>query len=344
MSKTKSNDRKFLVFGDTQFHKWRATEDPSYWRFLIHQCMLEIHNTVAKEKITDIVFLGDLFESRVNLDGMVVAYALKEFSDMITTFLDADPERRVHLLAGNHDYFGSDCILDVFSDLNERVEVHAHKASFVSYGKGGPTLLFLPYKCSLANLKEGCVADVAFSHNAIAGTPLHSSATTTITTQASSIDFAVVAKHLAPAKVLVLNGHYHDRRSFRDTNGLDIVNVGSPYSMSWRDVDAPERGFSLAQPDNKVAGWFCIFPYTLPAFPRFLSDKQNARPIDFVKPQAAPILDRSKDKETRSQQSVHEVGGGSLQDAITAYTKLNTLNRESQVRLSQLGLNILGGK
>lgn len=260
--------KQFIVFGDTQFHQWSETERPDHWK--THVNVLCTAFKLAHKEHADIIFLGDLFESkrsvRSDVQALVYSTLVKAMRKYPCTF---------HFIAGNHDQYAGVCTQ---SALRLGPQYVVHDYDYPTYINEGLGIVALPYGASVDPALE---YSVLCSHIDIRGAILG----TGIKSESSSVDECLFDKGYE--RKLVLNGHYHVPHKI--DMEVPIQCIGAPFQHNWNDAryaDVP-RGLWLLDMGGKSPTVTMAMP--LDKYPRFytsLNNKNYREEIDFIR---API-------------------------------------------------------
>ena len=184
--------------------------------------------TLEQHGITNVIHMGDAFDSRKSIDYQSLEWTKRVVLDPISKY-------NVHMLVGNHDAYykntnnvnSPSLLLQNYSNIKTYSDPEVIKI-------GNLNILFIPWICAdneektLRLIKKsGC--KVAMGHLELNGFEAYRGHT--MDDGMDSIVFDGFTK--------VFSGHYHTR----STNGV-VFYLGNPYEMYWNDVN-DTRGFHI---------------------------------------------------------------------------------------------------
>lgn len=209
---------KIAIFSDLHIG---VHQDSKFWHDISLEWAKWYIGDLKKKGITDIVFCGDYFHTRdeVNVDTLHFGTKLLElFSDF-----------NLVMIVGNHD-----CYLKDSSEVNSiaqyknwpNVKIVDSTLSVEEYGK---TLNFIPWGIKLADIPK---ADVTFGHFEIQLFRMNTFAL---------CDDGFLAEEILEKSPLIFSGHFHlkDEKQYGDGK---IVYVGNPFQMDFNDAGT-EKGY-----------------------------------------------------------------------------------------------------
>lgn len=307
---------KLIVLSDTQHHPWQEALNDSHWVRQVE--VWDWASAWAKEENADaIVFAGDLFESKraVRTDVLVRAYdAIKNV---------AKDGFGIYMLAGNHDWYGDTCTLDLF-DHDPNFIVVKNEPLYLEQG-----VVLVPYG---ATVEPDINYRVMITHTDIRNADMGHG----ILNDASRMDEGCFKK--TKQRKLVLCGHYHKPQTIQlGKNYVPVEIIGSPYHVNWSDMDTPHRGLlCLTLLGDKVK----VKRKKLMCFPRFVSSPDKARQgFDFVR-DATPEEDRSSVEVT----SLSKAADDDIQRSISGYVNERTKSPKRRRLLRTLGKSLYAKK
>ncbi len=209
---------KIAIFSDIHIG---VHQDSKFWHDITSDWAKWYIADLKSKGITDIVFCGDYFHTRdeVNVDTLHFGTKLLEyFSDF-----------NLVMLVGNHD-----CYLKDSSEVNSiaqyknwpNVKIVDSTLSVKEYGK---TLNFIPWGTKLEDIPE---ADVTFGHFEIQLFRMNTFAL---------CDDGFLAEEILEKSPLIFSGHFHLKDEKEYGNGK-IVYVGNPFQMDFNDAGT-EKGY-----------------------------------------------------------------------------------------------------
>jgi len=202
---------------------------------LFHDYFLKFYDEIffpylKKEGITEVIDMGDTFDSRKGIDFSALAWAKDNYYDRLK-----EMGITVHTIVGNHTayYKNTNKINAVDLLLREYENVHVYDvASEVEIGN--LPILFIPWinkenEESTFRFIQNSDCYCAMGHLELAG---------------FRVNKQIVMEHGHESKLYskftkVYSGHYHTR-----SNDGRIFYLGNPYEMFWTDV-GDSRGFAI---------------------------------------------------------------------------------------------------
>jgi len=216
--------------------------------------------TLARERITTVIHLGDCFDRRKYINFNI----LKNCRDYFFNEL----EQRgmvVHMLAGNHDtYFKNtnevnslDLLLNEYNNIVTYDSPDTLELDHTS-------ILMMPWICAdnyaeCMDAIKNSTAPVLMGHLELAGFVMHKGMASE-----GGMDPKIFDKF-----DLVCSGHFHHR-----SRNKNIQYLGNPYEMTWNDYDDP-RGFHILDTKTQELT-FIENPYRM--FVRYVYDDAKVDP------------------------------------------------------------------
>lgn len=200
-------------------------------KFLTNQLL----TTLKTQKITEIIQLGDVFETRKYSNHIILDKWKTRFFDL----LDA-AGINVHIILGNHDisYRNTLSVNSPNLFLSHYKNVHIYdKPQDVKVE--GFNFLFLPWICtenyddSMALIKKS-KSKIALGHLELANFEMYR----------GQLAHEGMDKKIFKRFSYVFSGHYHHR-----SDDGHIYYFGSPFEFTWADYNDP-RGFYVFDPTN----------------------------------------------------------------------------------------------
>jgi len=203
---------------------------------LFHDYFLEFYEnvffpTLEKECITEVIDMGDTFDSRKGIDFAALTWAKDNYFDRLR-----DMGITVHTIVGNHTAYYKNTndinAIDLLLREYDNVKIYSETTSIEV---GGCNILLVPWinkeneEMSVAMIKKS-KAHMCMGHlelNGFRATPGHM--------MEHGMDWEIFKKFNK-----TFSGHYHCR-----SNQDNIYYLGNPYEMFWNDVDDENRGFHL---------------------------------------------------------------------------------------------------
>lgn len=309
-------DLKILVWSDLHAHPWQESERPDRWLDCL-SVVREVRKLARANSVDTIVFCGDLFEAKRTVRTEIMAPLIQEliYGFWKTTRGGTPQVIPTFYVAGNHDFYGGGCTLKALAEVG-----NAHLSTRRVIAKRvAPTILPLGDWTCVA-MPYGCVVDadlgydVLFSHNPVGGATLVPG----IVENPQSFDRMLDATGPG-GRLAVLNGHYHIPQTITQPGCIPVTCVGSPYSLSWRDLDTDqERGCVLLELTDRTSPAVKITRLQFEKrFPRFYKEGDlTAVEGDFVQPDLSAIT-------TEGTAEVHEniegISSGIAARALSTY-------------------------
>lgn len=250
---------KFIVYADTHIHPYKNaftfTEQGVNSRVIeaanIQAEIIDILNYSRKETpgVTELVFLGDMFESAAKADGVSLLEGKRSLTGLVTTG---------HFISGNHDLIyrnGSYSLLEAVVPSAGVVytEPEVRVIDLPNLTRGPIGIAFMPYcskhaKETVAALRDvldesKCNIKILFGHAGVAGAQLNSAgflSTDDLTVE----DFAGFDK--------VFLGHYHQHQVLGN-----VIYVGSPLQHTRNEIGS-DKGLILVDIYDGGEGKYCI--------------------------------------------------------------------------------------
>ena len=186
--------------------------------------------TLARERITTVIHLGDCFDRRKYINFNILKNCREYFFNEL--------EERgmvVHMLAGNHDTYFKNTnevnSLDLL--LNEYNNIVTYDSPDI-LELDNFSILMMPWICAdnyaeCMDAIKNSTAPVLMGHLELAGFVMHKGMASE-----GGMDPKIFDKF-----DLVCSGHFHHR-----SRNKNIQYLGNPYEMTWNDYDDP-RGFHI---------------------------------------------------------------------------------------------------
>lgn len=216
--------------------------------------------TLARERITTVIHLGDCFDRRKYINFNILKNCREYFFNEL--------EERgmvVHMLAGNHDTYFKNTnevnSLDLL--LNEYNNIITYDSPDI-LELDNFSILMMPWICAdnYAECMEAIknsTAPVLMGHLELAGFVMHKGMASE-----GGMDPKIFDKF-----DLVCSGHFHHR-----SRNKNIQYLGNPYEMTWNDYDDP-RGFHILDTVTQELT-FIENPYRM--FVRYVYDDAKVDP------------------------------------------------------------------
>lgn len=219
---------KISVIGDAHFGKYGQYFLESQLRFFHDQAIPYF----KKNKIKNLIFTGDIFENRKNLDVFVHNTVYGFFQHLSNSGFTC------YLYLGNHDTYYKNTndvnSLKIFKQIKnvnviEQIEEHTI---------GGKDFLFIPWIYDINKFNEEMKSirrdyDYVFGHFDIIGARMNK---WKYSPHGLAKDFIFQFKR-------VFSGHYHSRSIEQHASG-ELIYVGTPYQLDRGDV-GEKRGFCV---------------------------------------------------------------------------------------------------
>lgn len=310
--------QRYIIIGDTQLHPWMENIDDRHWRKLPE---IFDHAAVWADELDadGIVHMGDLFESKRAVRSDVLVATIRKIKEVTQT----RSPMSFFFLAGNHDFYGGECMLDVLPDRDNVVVVTREPykiqgALFVPYGiQPDPDIR---YRVMFAH------ADIRSAH---LGHGIHA--------DTSTIDERCLLKQ--GKRELVVNGHYHHPQQIQlSSKHVPVECMGTPYHVSWSDMDSPRRGLTCIE--LLEGGGYRIKRKTLGSYPCFLSSAEHTRPgLDFVRETA-----KLNTANASVREESYTVGGADMRQSIQGYAQSRTNSKKKARTLAEIGFALYSGQ
>lgn len=215
------------VFGDTHFGKYGQYFLESQLRFFHEQAIPYL----KKNKIKNLIFTGDIFEHRKNLDVFVHNTIFEFFEHLSKSGFV------IYMYLGNHDTYYKNSnevnslkIFNQIKNVNVIEETEEHEI-------GGKTFLFIPwiYDMKLYNEESKSFGDYdyVFGHFDIIGSRMNK-----WKYSSNGLQKDAIFKFKR-----VFSGHYHSKSIEKHSNG-ELIYVGTPYQLD-RGDSGEEKGFHI---------------------------------------------------------------------------------------------------
>lgn len=197
----------------------------SQLKFFIKQFVPEL----KQANIKDIWVLGDVFDTRMSLNTLVVNKTIELFKDILKDF-------NIKIIVGNHDmYLTTDTEINSLKilDLLPNVTVYEQQASLTVDGK---KILVQPWIVDYKqeNLITGKY-DYCFCHADIVGFDMGGGRLS---------ESGLVAKEILKHVDAVYSGHYHNGIHRQFEKGKSITYLGAPYQLTRIDRNGI-RGYHI---------------------------------------------------------------------------------------------------
>jgi DNA repair exonuclease SbcCD nuclease subunit len=219
----------------------------------------ELIPSIKKKKCESVVFLGDIFDSRINLSPLILQQVRQLFKEL-TSFVD------VYCILGNHDIFyrnGRDVhSLDVLTDQGVNVIEHPTVMEIAD-----KNMLFLPWvvkneseEVSKLLVKDNY--DACFGHIEING----------FEKVKGVMEDEGFSTSLFENCNNVFSGHFHLKRDLKHINY-----VGTPFELTWNDYK-DEKGLHVY--DTKTGDIEFIETQNTPKHLKILVSSTSLEDID----------------------------------------------------------------
>ena len=208
---------RILIIGDTHFHNWDFPLNEYQKKFLF-EILPEL---VDKEKPETIVFLGDIFESKTNVDKKILSEVIEGIGVLQTKVLN------IFIIAGNHDYYSiTEGVTLPFKGSNIQVITKPKVTTLNGFRVG-----FVPWVPNAVDSVEVKAvikdSDIIFSHLDIADIPYSPYAKIKAKNALGLPEFN---------GKIVFNGHYHIPGTYGS-----VVNVGSIAQFDISEIGTKKR-------------------------------------------------------------------------------------------------------
>jgi DNA repair exonuclease SbcCD nuclease subunit len=216
--------------------------------------------TLARERITTVIHLGDCFDRRKYINFNILKNCREYFFNEL--------EERgmvVHMLAGNHDTYFKNT-----NEVNSLDLLLNEYNNIVTYDSPDTlqldnfSILMMPWICAdnyaeCMDAIKNSTAPVLMGHLELAGFVMHKGMASE-----GGMDPKIFDKF-----DLVCSGHFHHR-----SRNKNIQYLGNPYEMTWNDYDDP-RGFHILDTKTQELT-FIENPYRM--FVRYVYDDAKVDP------------------------------------------------------------------
>lgn len=213
------NKSKIAIFSDLHLGIYGNSED---WHSIALYWCDWICDSLKKNNIKDIFFLGDFFHNRSEISVQTVHVA----SEILSKF----KEFNIFMIVGNHDAYyknRSDVHSLGLMKGHDNITVIDKRLDFVSMGK---KFTFIPWEGNMDDLD----CDYLFGHFEIESFKMN--------------NFKICEKGLSPSKLVekcdkVFSGHFHNRHNKTYKEG-EIYYVGSTFHQDFSDC-GNSRGYYI---------------------------------------------------------------------------------------------------
>lgn len=280
---------KTMIIGDIHFGIRNNSE--TYLNFQKTWFYDELIPSIKKHKCDNVVFLGDIFDSRNSLSPMVINTAREIFKDLTKV-------SKIHCILGNHDiFFRNKKSVHSLTILEDQGVTVYEKPTEIELGD--EKVLMLPWVIAdeledVKNLLVNNNYDMLFGHLEINGFEM--------------VPGVVEQKGLNSSLFAncknVYSGHFHLKRD----NG-NINYVGTPYELTWSDFSDP-KGVLIYDHETKKEK-FIKTNHT----PKHVKVSFNKTPIEKL----SPTIISNNIVRLKFNQGVKEI------DKINYLEKLNSL-------------------
>lgn len=220
---------KIWVLSDTHIGFKNGNRE---WFGIFEDCYNKFILPLFEEKVSPgdiLVHCGDVFEERQSVNLYAITTAVKVFETLDTMFSS------IHIICGNHDV-QNDRNNDITSLDSLRyighISVYREPAKIEA---GGKTVSLIPWEKDngkfLESLSAHAGSDYVFCHADILGATMNASKVKS--------DKGVDISGLKNARN-IYSGHIHYRHRYNN-----VTFVGSPYSMTFNDVDNAKGVYSI---------------------------------------------------------------------------------------------------
>ena len=315
--------RSWVVFSDLQLHFWQETERPDRWKDMLN--VFDAVFRMAKKHNADIVFLGDLFESKRSIRSDILSATYMRIAKLMRK-----SDARFHFVAGNHDQYAGICTQSAFR-LGRRFLVHdsAHATCI----NAEYSIYALPY---------GAISDpnldyrVLCSHVDIRGAKMSQG----ILAESSGVDESIFYRR--GSRSLVLNGHYHVPQTIDlGKKYVRIECLGAPLQHNWGDARSGDLERGIYVLDMHEDGKSSTTKIPLRKFPKFYIDPDDTvcirKGVDFVRT-TPKIKVESKRKGVKDIAAIDPVS------FIPAFVSSRIKDERQRKKLISAGLALLKGE
>ena len=319
---------KLLLYADTHFHNWSESERPDHWRNLVG-VIGRVYRIALREECDWVVHLGDLFESKRRIRSDVISTVFTEIIKHHTA-----SGLRSAFVAGNHDFYGSECILTPLGEI----------PGISIFGVGG-TLPGSRVVCAPWGTESGSVevdrvrgirSTILLFHGNVEGAAFSDRPGSRRCVKSDLELLSRQAGNRSSGPVFAVGGHIHNpqTRHIQGDKGRSVVAYcGPPYQLSWSDADS-RVGRGCATLDCETLAYKRFIFNDYPKF--WTSDGPHVRPQDFVRGTSKVTAE----VRTRVHKNHEVIGGDSAEHAIAEYVKLKCNQPENEERLIQVGLDL----
>jgi len=362
LAKKPKDSVRFTVWSDLHAHSWKGLENNALFTTHILKAIQYIFNVAAVSDSDGVIFLGDLFESKINWKSDIVGRTIQELCLNAKNFLRLSTKKTVYFIAGNHDHNeSSEDKTPAFGILRECFAEYSPEQVCVLSSGSSKVLSFCSFNfnvhgnCLLASyntskesintfnaiLKEPI--RVAFCHGPVRGACMTKTKTNGLQDMQQADIFNAKLSELST----IICGHYHIPQEFKTRlaggEKVQVYGVGAPLQLSWSDADSEpcERGCLVCDITNtKVSVTRIAFESTPRFYSKFSSD--TVRSIDIVQPtlcdasNAADIVKTYKGAFLGVSRNPLEL--------LSEYVKVKGLRGKQAENLLKLGINIYSGK
>lgn len=188
-----------------------------------------------KKSITDIIILGDVFDSRNTLNVNVINEVIDLFKNYLNKF-------NIKIIVGNHDsYLSTDINVNSLKilELLDNITVY-HEPTEINLN--GKSSLMLPWITDYTTVENTITKsyDYCFCHADIIGFNMGGGRLS---------ETGIYAKTLLNKFNHVFSGHYHDGITRTFELNKTISYIGAPYQLTRIDRDQP-RGYRILNTDT----------------------------------------------------------------------------------------------
>jgi DNA repair exonuclease SbcCD nuclease subunit len=221
MEKLIIDAEKLLLFTDIHYGK---SKDSSLKLKTADEFIDNLIKTAKKNKIKDVLFLGDWFDNRNSISVKTYFHSYESVKKI------TDADLKLYMIVGNHDAYFKDSI-DVNSvaplgDVNGVTVID--KLTEVHFVKQNKYSLFCPWNSLPNDIKfDKNSYDSLFGHFEFEGAQLFGS-------HLSKGNYS--GKQLTDLAPLVFSGHFHIRKIYEYKSG-NLITLGCPFELDWGDYD-----------------------------------------------------------------------------------------------------------
>jgi predicted phosphodiesterase len=218
---------KVAIITDTH---WSARKSSRLFQDYFEQFYRDVFfPTLEKYGITNVIHMGDAFDSRKSIDFVGLDWTRRVVLDPLSKY-------QVHLVTGNHDVYFKNTNdvnspelllknyknINVYSDPTE-IEIDGLKIFFIPW-------INQENQETTFNMIKKTKSKVAMGHLELQGFRVNGN----LIMEEHGLDWNIFSKFKK-----VFSGHYHTRSD----NGV-VFYLGNPYEMYWSDVN-DKRGFAI---------------------------------------------------------------------------------------------------